>query len=426
MDRNFKLLSKTSIVYVILTFIAFFATATFLFQEIDDYLNDEVEDRFRFFEHRAMSSLRRGHKLKPGRKFFKVERLKQLPAPGKFPAYKDTTMHDPFMEKESVYRIKEVVIKYEDTIYQLKMIIGLDEFIILKEAVAKVFIPVFIILAAIVVLINFALSGFFLKPFYKILEQIKTYKVGNKNKLYHIETTTDEFRKMQSLFMGMVDRIEDDYRKLKEYTENMAHEVQTPLTVMRNKVLELMSEEEIMKEKSAVVKALYDEINHLSILGSTLNLLTKIENNEFRNSEKLNTTPVLKEICTTYKELAGLKNIDLEVNILNDHYLVIDPKLFRIMIDNLLRNSLRYSTTEGGIKIYSDEKVIRISNFGEKLAVEPEKLFERFVTANNNSSSIGLGLSIVKKICDLNGIQIEYKYENNQHLFELKHNYSSN
>lgn len=426
MNKNFKLLSKTSIVYILLTFIAFSATALFMYKEIDNYLNDEVEDRFRFIEHRAYSSLRRGKKLKVNRKFLEVKRLDKIPEKLTEPVYKDTLVYDSFHEKDSYLRIKEVVIIEKGKAFKLKMYTRLDEFLILKDAVAKVIIPVFVILAGIVVIINFALSGFFLKPFYKILEQVKTYKVGRKNQLHEVRTTTDEFIKMQSLFMGMVDRIEDDYRKLKEYTENMAHEVQTPLTVMRNKVLELMSDEELMKEKSVVVKALYDEINHLSSLGSTLNLLTKIENNEFRNSEKLNTANIIRELAVKYQELAGLKKIDFEVNIKDEHYFVIDPELFKILLDNLLRNALRYTTNEGPIKINSDENIISVSNFGKELEIDSAKLFERFVTADNGSSSIGLGLSIVKKICDLNNISIEYKYEESQHVFELKNDCRDN
>jgi len=396
-----------------------------MLQEIDNYLNDEVENRFRFMERRAHSFLKKGRKLKANRRFLKVQKLHKIPETHFTPVYKDTLLYNFFLEKKINIRIKEIVLKHENEAYKVKLCTRLDDFFILKGTVAKVIIPVFVVLAGIVVIINFVLSGFFLKPFYKILEQVKTYKVGKKNDLHKISTTTDEFIKMQFLFIAMVNRIEDDYKKLKEYTENMAHEVQTPLTVMRNKVLELMADEELMKKKAGLVKLLYDEINYLSTLGSTLNLLTKIENNEFRNSKKLDTATLLKELCLTYQELAELKNIDFELKIIENHSMVIDPELFRIMLDNILRNALRYTSQEGPIKIYSDKYLIQVSNYGKKLDIEPEKIFERFVTSNNGVNSVGLGLSIVKKICDLNNIEIVYKFEDNQHIFELKSNYFS-
>lgn len=422
MKKNFKLLSKTSIVYLIVTFIVFFVTAFFLFQEIDNYLDEEVEGRFKFGEHRIMRALSKGHKPKKSKMYLKIEKISSSPEMKNFPIYKDTLIEDSESEKASFCRTKEIILKNKNDFYQIKMITRLDEFVLLKHAIANILIPAFGILAFLVVLINFVLSGFFFKPFHKILCQIKTYKVNENTNITKVNTSTLEFQKMQSLFIGMVERIEDDYKNLKEYTENMAHEIQTPLAVMRNKVLDLMSDENLMADKSLVIKSIYDEINHLSILGKTLNLLTKIENNEFKNCEKINTKEVLSELCAIHKELAELKQIDLEIKLSEENYLLIDPKLLRIMIDNLLRNALRYSSTEGTIKVISTKESIQISNYGDKLKINPEKIFERFVSQNDDNNSIGLGLSIVKKICELNSILINYSYVEGQHLFTLKSN----
>lgn len=427
MKRNFNLLSKTTIVYLIVTFFAFAVTAFFLFMEIDNYLNDEVEERFRYIEHRARIALKKNHHTKKRySNHITFEELNKLPEVSEYPIYKDTIIINAELEKESFYRVKEVILLEDEKIYKLTMRTGLDEFALLKEAITSVLVPAFIILAVLVVIINFILSGFFLKPFYKILEQMKIYKVGERKHLSEIETTTKEFLKMQSLFIGMVDRIENDYRNLKEYTENMAHEIQTPLSVMRNRVLELMSDESLMEEKSEKIKLLYDEINHLSALGKTLNLLTKIENQEFADTKNIKTKDTLLEVYSSHIELAELKEIEIEINVDENNELNIDPKLFRIMLNNLMRNALSYASNEGPIKIFSDKNIIEFSNYGKELKIDGAKIFERFVSGKGNSNSIGLGLSIVKKICDLNNIEILYKYEENQHKFRIGSNILAN
>ena len=93
---------------------------------------------------------------------------------------------------------------------------------------------------------------------------MKTYKVGSYGKVKKVNTSTLEFNKMQDLFHDMIYRIEDDYKRLKEYTEHMAHEIQTPLTIIRNKTENLISDNSVMDKQSENVKIIYEETNHLS------------------------------------------------------------------------------------------------------------------------------------------------------------------
>ncbi|MFO7827359.1 MAG: sensor histidine kinase, partial [Bacteroidales bacterium] len=60
-----------------------------------------------------------------------------------------------------------------------------------------------------------------------------------------------------------------------------------------------------------------------------------------------------------------------------------------------------------------------ISNYGDKLKVDSEKLFKRFYSSNTSGQSLGLGLSLVKRICDLNQLKIEYAYAEGQHFFSV-------
>ena len=86
---------------------------------------------------------------------------------------------------------------------------------------------------------------------------------------------------------------------------------------------------------------------------------------------------------------------------------------------NLLRNALRYGSQEGPIRIKTTAKSFSVSNYGSPLEEGHERLFERFFRENGTRTSQGLGLSLVKKICDLNNLIISYKYENNQHVFTV-------
>jgi len=249
---------------------------------------------------------------------------------------------------------------------------------------------------------------------------MRLFKIGGSKKLEPISTTTTEFAKMQLLYQEMIDKIETEYYTLKEYTENMAHEIQTPLTLIRNKAENLISDEEVMKNHSAAVKTIYDETNHLSKLGTALNLLTKVEHGEYSNKIELKTKPVIEKHIESITELTGLKGLEMMSDLNDEHELIIDPLLFDIIIKNLLRNAIMYGNNSGPIKLFSDKNRLSISNFGEKLPFEEEKLFTRFHGHSSSKNSLGLGLALVKKICDLNSINILYKFEEQQHTFILE------
>jgi signal transduction histidine kinase len=248
---------------------------------------------------------------------------------------------------------------------------------------------------------------------------MRTYQVGSEDSINQVKTTTSEFRKMQRLFHEMVDRIEHDYRNLKEYTENMAHEIQTPLTIIRNKTENLFADEVLMEKHASTVKIIYDETNHISKLGNTLNLLTKIENQEFSNAEHIATQAVIEKHLESISEVVRLKSLKIEKDLSEKHVLFIDPFLLDIMLKNLLRNALRYGSQEGPIRIKTTADRFSLSNYGSPMGEGQERLFERFFRGNGSQASQGLGLSLVKKICDLNHLTVSYIYENNQHTFTI-------
>jgi signal transduction histidine kinase len=177
-----------------------------------------------------------------------------------------------------------------------------------------------------------------------------------------------------------------------------------------------------MKQHASTIKIIYDETNHISKLGNTLNLLTKIENQEFNNTERISTNAVIEKHIESISEVARLKSLKIEKELSEQHILDIDPFLLDIVLKNLLRNALRYGSKEGPITVKTTVDSFSVSNYGPPLDEIPEKIFERFYRKNGTRASQGLGLSLVKKICDLNNLTISYKYTDSQHLFTIVSN----
>jgi len=414
----FRLLTKTTFFYLIFILIAFFLSAHYLVHKANKYVTEETESIFKKREWHLTRYLNEYDSIKSFRTTH-IELLNDLCDTIKYPVYSDTTVYIEELDETQLHRKKTFVVNAKEKYFLVSMLVNIDDFTKLKKDVAKRVNPSFLLLAFIIVLFSIFMSGYLLKPFHRILEKMNNYQVGEEIDISDVKTSTLEFKKMQILFRHMINRIEEDYRKLKEYTENMAHEIQTPLAIIRNKTERLFSDEAVMKEHKDSVKVIYNETNHLSKLGTTLNLLTKIDNGEYTNKVNLKTYNIILKHLESVKELVELKSLQVEVNLSKEHEFVIDPFLFDIILKNLLRNSIRYASNSGPIKLETSNKLLKISNFGNALDVSNNKIFERFYTSSNSGQSLGLGLALVKRICDLNKLQINYSYSEGQHLFVI-------
>jgi len=420
MFRSFRLLTKTTLFYLIFVFIAFFLSAHYLIHKANRYVTEETESIFERKEWHITKYLQE-YEVDTLKSFrtTQIELLKDLEDTIGYPQYSDTTIYIEEIDEKQLHRKKILTVKAKGNIYIITMLVNIHDFTKLKSDIAKRVNPSFLILAFIIVLFSIFMSGYLLKPFHRILDKMNNYQVGKEIDISDVKTSTLEFRKMQLLFRLMIKRIEGDYRKLKEYTENMAHEIQTPLAIIRNKTERLIADEDVMKEHKDSIKVIYDETNHLSKLGTTLNLLTKIENGEYTNKVNLKTYNIILKHLESVKELVELKSLQVEVNLSKEHEFLIDPFLFDIILKNLLRNSIRYASNSGPIKLETSNKLLKISNFGNALDVSNNKIFERFYSSSKSGQSLGLGLALVKRICDLNKLQINYSFSEDQHLFVI-------
>lgn len=418
--RSFKLLTQTTFIYLVFTFIAFLSSAVFLTREAQKFITRNVDIRFSKTESRLRWHLESGRPLQELPRDVQLTALDAAPSGETHPVYSDTLIYNAEQDEMQRYRRKTAIVSANGRYYRAVISKSVEDVLRLRDDIFAALIPAFVLLAAAIALFNSFLAGYLFGPFNRILELMKTYQVGRQIQVEKISTRTLEFRKMQDLFHQMIGRIESDYRHLKEYTENMAHELQTPLAVIRNKTENLLAQEDAMRRHAETVKIIYDEANHLSKLGNTLNLLTKIENGEFRNAVKVATRPAIEKHIAAVEELAHLKSIEIAADLSEAQCLFIDPFLFDIVLKNLLRNAISHGTQSGPIRLQSEAESLTISNYGPPLEIPPERLFERFANNHYGKNSLGLGLSLVKKICELNDLSIDYRYGEGQHYFTVR------
>ncbi|MDX1638395.1 MAG: HAMP domain-containing sensor histidine kinase [Balneolaceae bacterium] len=258
--------------------------------------------------------------------------------------------------------------------------------------------------------VGFMVSGRLFKPFRDTLQKIRDFKLHEREPIVAEDTSVKEFDELNRFVNEMTRKAVSDYQNLKEFAENASHELQTPLSIAQGK-LELLTETELSPEQFQYVESTQNAIRKLSKLSESLGLLTKIENHEFTNSQKVNLSKLVSDSLDTFDELISLNNITVKSELQDNVQVHMHPVLADILWTNLLQNAIRHNVNRGCIDIELTREHLVITNTGKPLKVDPNDLFKRFKKADQSTSSIGLGLSIVKRIVNQSNLDISYTYE---------------
>jgi signal transduction histidine kinase len=322
---------------------------------------------------------------------------------------KDTGRYDPYSEKMVPYRQLAYEKLINNRVYKIKILKRLPEMLDLFQGLA-----ITIVLTAIDVIFCFYfLNRWFSRkvwgPFYGALNKLKAFDLNNRSQLVFKKSDIDEFNDLNEELAKLTDRIVQDYHNLKEFTENASHEIQTPLAIIRSR-LELMLQSDLLNNEHVQnIQVAMDAVHRLSKLNKELILLTRIENHQFEESETFLLNDLIIQQLDHLEVFITPKNITVEKRMYVSANVKMNRNLADILISNLFTNAIKYNDEGGRIVVELNQHYLIISNTGEQLKVDPEKIFERFLK-DKQSESLGLGLAIVKKICDFYGFTIEYSY----------------
>lgn len=416
--RKFSILTKVGVFYLLFTLISFFVTAFVLHREATWHMDNILENRLEQREHWVTRLLERKSERAHEKSYALITPVTQLPGNFK-PYYKDTIIQQEDSNRKEIFRKRINYITVNEKNYRIEVIKSAAELYRFKDDIYEIIVPVFIVLALLIILTNYLLSGYLFSPFKFILKQMANFNLTKKNTFSRKQTSTREFHHMQELFESMLKRIEKDYEQLKTYTENMSHELQTPLSIIRNRTEQLLSNEDLDQKQAEKVKSIYDSVQQLSRLGSLLNLITKINNEEFVNVQEVPTAKIIEQHVQSVADFATNKKLNFETRLDQNHSFRIDPGLLDILFRNLIKNAIAYSATGSEIRIETMDHRFLIANEGPELEFDPSSIFNRF-KKGNNSKSLGLGLAIAKQICQISNLNLSYNRTGQWHTFTIE------
>jgi len=258
-----------------------------------------------------------------------------------------------------------------------------------------------------------------LSVFYSTIRKLEDFEVSQTAVLTLDTAEIEEVKKLNSVFEKMSEQIRQDFEAQKEYTGNVAHELQTPLAIISSKADELMQADNLSKEQMEQLALLLETTNRLSKINQALIFLTKIDNRFYSEGATFSLNDLIKEKVTLFEDVIKEKNIQLKVNLSDITHIYMDKYLAETMVVNLLKNAIVHNIDGGLLNIKLANQSLIISNSGTKLTFLESDIFKRFSRSEHNKKSLGIGLSIVKRICELYGFNINYQFQE-KHIFTLK------
>lgn len=318
------------------------------------------------------------------------------------------------------YRVIYCDIKIEGGNYVLMKRLDLVESEDLIRTTGMLYLIILVVLLSGFIIVSKIVSSRLWKPFYQSLSLIQQFNIEKLRTPEFTATKTKEFQELNEALENLIAQNIKAFQAQKEFTENAAHELQTPLAVFHSKLDMLLQDTSLTEKQATIIQQLYEAISKLSRLNKNLLLLAKIENNQFTEKEKISIANLVNEVLPYFAEQAEEKQIHIKSDIQQDIHIEAVAGLTEILVNNLLLNAISHNIHNGSIHIQIRDNVLSISNTGSDESLQAAKLFKRFSKGSANPESNGLGLAIVRKIADVNGWTVNYTYCEKYHTFSVK------
>jgi signal transduction histidine kinase len=204
----------------------------------------------------------------------------------------------------------------------------------------------------------------------------------------------------------MLERIEVLMRNTREVTENIAHDLRSPLTRLRGSAEMALLKGDSERQRDALRKAIEQTDSIVATLNAILSI-AQIESGQRRDWSSVDMTSVCRDAAELYEVLAEEKSIRFDIDIQDTNPIRGNRQLIAQAIGNLLDNAIKYTPTSGRVSFTLKQDVahvkVAVTDTGPGIPADMyDKVTQRFVRldASRSQPGNGLGLSLVKAVAD--------------------------
>lgn len=234
---------------------------------------------------------------------------------------------------------------------------------------------------------------------------------GDMKSRMKLSGTRDEFDQLAYGFNEMMDEIERLVESIRTVTDNVAHDLRTPLNRLRSRIdVALLSETDCATLRRTLEETLAEADNILATFNAILTISSAESGQRLHSFEQLDPARLAEDIAELYEPLAEEKGVNLSCAAQSGLSVQGDRHLLFQALANMVDNAVKYTPAGGqaSVEVTASDGAIRITvaDSGPGIAADQrERVLERFVRldATRSTPGNGLGLSLVQAVARLHG-----------------------
>lgn len=275
------------------------------------------------------------------------------------------------------------------------------------------FVLTSILVAVLGILLCLRIISKSVRGFEKVRETAEKIASGDYSQRVHPDkNSSTEVTKLAESFNSMLDQTQILLKEIKEVSNNVAHDLRTPLTRIRGKVETTLLAGAELKEHKELSGIVIEECDKLMLLIDNMLTLAEYESGQIKpKSDKIDLARLLKDLVELFEPVAEDKNIQMTLELSSENLLILgDREKIQRSLSNLLDNAIKYNKDEGQIKVTAkiegNKIAIIFSDTGCGISDEDQKLiFNRFYRGETSRTTPGngLGLNLAKAFIENHG-----------------------
>jgi two-component system heavy metal sensor histidine kinase CusS len=247
-----------------------------------------------------------------------------------------------------------------------------------------------------------------LRPLRAMADTAKRISAEQLDERLSVEDAPVELRELAFAFNAMLDRLQESFARLNEFSSDLAHEMRTPLSNLIGQTQVMLSRSRGADDYRAALESNMEEFERLSRMVGDMLFLARADDPQTRVSRRpVDLRAVALKMQQFYEPILADRNVSLAVS--GDGRIEADPLMVERAVSNLVSNAVRHAEPGSEITIRIDDRppatTLQVSNRGQPIPAKVrERLFSRFAHADTDGrdgEGIGLGLAIVQSIMKL-------------------------
>jgi len=324
------------------------------------------------------------------------------------------------LSKSPIYQVQYPIFNSKKEILAYLLVATpLQESEIVLENLRKVLIISYPIILLILFFITRYIAGKSIEPINNVIRTANRITRENLKERISLPGNKDEIYLLISTINELLNRLEDNLLREKQFTSDASHELRTPLSVIKGTLEVLIRKPREIAQYEDKIKCCLSETDRMTKLIDQLLLLARYDSGKvLPNKINVDVKSILSGIINRLQPILTDKNIIIKLNNSGDTVATVDPSMMEIIFENLITNSIKYSNSYKNIEIElqndSSSLICSIKDQGYGMNEDQiKKIFDRFYrnddSRNSEVDGFGLGLSIVKKLCEMQNISIKVK-----------------